>query len=64
MILLSQDSEPAGGRRFARQMLFSVGPYWSEPNQAPERNDHEPSFFDGFSECFSCLFSVVVVAHL
>jgi len=35
-----------------------------EPNQALERNDHEPSVFNGFCECFSCSFSLVVVAHL
>jgi hypothetical protein len=36
----------------------------TEPNQTPERNDHELSFGDGFRECFSRLFSLVVVAHL
>jgi hypothetical protein len=36
----------------------------SEPNKSPERNDHEPSFGDGFRECFSRLFSLVVVAQL
>jgi hypothetical protein len=32
-------------------------------NQAPERNDHELSFFDGFSERFYIVFSLVVMAH-
>ena len=36
----------------------------TSPNQALERNDHEPSFFDGFGGCDSRLFSLVVVAHL
>jgi len=35
----------------------------TEPNQAPERNDHELSFFDGFSGCFSIVFSLVVMAQ-
>jgi len=35
----------------------------TEPNQALERNDHELSFCDDFCECFSRLFSLVVMAH-
>ena len=64
MIILSQDSERSSRRRIARPLLFSVCRCFTGPNQAPERNDHEPSFFDGFRECFSRLFSLVVVAHL
>ena len=35
----------------------------TEPNQALERNDHEPSVFDGLGKSVSLLFSLVVVAH-
>jgi hypothetical protein len=35
----------------------------TEPNQALERNDHEPSVFNGSGKSVSLLFSLVAVAH-
>jgi hypothetical protein len=35
----------------------------TEANQPLERNDHEPSVFDGSGKIVSHLFSLVVVAH-